>query len=374
MIQELRFRFLLLTVLLLQASTTATAQNRCGVEDEYFRIQPRGYLCMRADTPITIDGLADDEAWSAAPWSEDFVDIEGERCAEPRFRTRMKMLWDEEFFYFFAEMEEPHVWGTLTERDAVIFHDNDFEIFLDPDRDNHEYYEFEMNALNTVWDLYLPKPYRDGGPADNSWDIAGLRSAVHIRGTLNDARDEDLGWTAEIAIPWRAFTRSVVHPPHEGAVWAVNFSRVEWRHRLRDGRYEKVPDTKEDNWVWSPQGVVDMHRPEKWGLVQFVSDVDENTPLPQDLEHDAIMALHRIYWAQKAFYKEHGRWAAQLTELAIDPASLRIDGHLPELRLDGAGYRAACSLPRHSTDAPGTTTIGIDHESRVHRTYNADKE
>ena len=26
---------------------------------------------------------------------------------------------------------------------------------------------------------------------------------------------------------------------------------------------------KEDNWVWSPQGLVDMHVPERWGVVQF---------------------------------------------------------------------------------------------------------
>jgi hypothetical protein len=49
----------------------------------------------------------------------------------------------------------------------------------------------------------------------------------------------------------------------------MNFSRVEWQLRVRDGRYEKVPDTKEDNWVWSPQGVINMHIPEKWGTVRF---------------------------------------------------------------------------------------------------------
>ncbi|CEN48597.1 hypothetical protein CCAN2_1920045 [Capnocytophaga canimorsus] len=54
-----------------------------------------------------------------------------------------------------------HTFGaTLKERDTVIFHNNDFEIFLDPDNDSHNYYEFEINALNTVWDLFLTKPYR----------------------------------------------------------------------------------------------------------------------------------------------------------------------------------------------------------------------
>ena len=102
------------------------------------------------------------------------MDIEGDRRPEPRFRTRMKMLWDDQALYIAAELEEPHVWATLTEHDSVIFHDNDFEVFLDPDGDSHLYAELELNALNTTWDLLLPKPYKDGGKAVDAWEIAGL--------------------------------------------------------------------------------------------------------------------------------------------------------------------------------------------------------
>jgi hypothetical protein len=31
--------------------------------------------------------------------------------------------------------------------------------------------EFEINAINTTWDLELDKPYIDGGSANNSWDM-----------------------------------------------------------------------------------------------------------------------------------------------------------------------------------------------------------
>ena len=113
------------------------------------------------------------------------------------------MLWDDDYFYIGAEMEEPDVWATLTERDSVIFRDNDFEVFIDPDGDTHAYYELEVNALNTLWDLMLIKPYRDGGPAINGWDIAGLQSAVDVRGTLNRPGDTDEGWSVEIAMPWK---------------------------------------------------------------------------------------------------------------------------------------------------------------------------
>ncbi|MFN3684859.1 MAG: carbohydrate-binding family 9-like protein, partial [Fimbriimonadaceae bacterium] len=132
---------------------------------------PREYLCFRAPGEIRIDGRLNDPAWATAPWTEDFVDIEGDKRPKPRHRTRAKMLWDDRFLYIAAELEEPHVWATLTRRDSVIFQDNDFEVFLDPDGDTHQYYELEMNALNTLWDLMLIKPYRDGGPAVFHWDF-----------------------------------------------------------------------------------------------------------------------------------------------------------------------------------------------------------
>ena len=86
-------------------------------------------------------------------------------------------------------MEEPDVWATLTARDSVIFHDNDFEVFIDPDGDTHEYYELEVNALGTEWDLMLVQPYRDGGPPIDAWDIAGLETGVDVRGTINRPGD-----------------------------------------------------------------------------------------------------------------------------------------------------------------------------------------
>ena len=46
-------------------------------------IQPRGYVCRRAERPIAIDGRLDEPAWRAAPWTDDFVDIEGDAKPEP---------------------------------------------------------------------------------------------------------------------------------------------------------------------------------------------------------------------------------------------------------------------------------------------------
>jgi hypothetical protein len=221
---------------------------------------PLSYECLRVLSPIQIDGKLDDAAWRKAPWTSDFVDIEGASKPRPKFRTRVKMLWDEHYLYIAAELEEPDVKATLTEHDSVIFKDNDFEVFLKPLPETASYYEFEINALNTGWDLFLPKPYNDDGKADNSWDIAGLKTAIAVQGTLNKSSDKDRGWSVEIALPLTAFaSRQAVPHPRAGTTWRINFSRVQWT----------AGKAKEDNWVWSPQGVINMHVPERWGYLHF---------------------------------------------------------------------------------------------------------
>jgi hypothetical protein len=248
-------RFSRMLQLALFATLVASAQET--------QTLPKSYDCYRTKTPIHIDGKLDDRAWQDAEWTTDFVDIEGSAKPLPRFRTRTKMLWDDKYLYIGAELEEPEVKATLTQHDSVIFHDNDFEVFMKPLANALGYFEFEINALNTGWDLYLNKPYLLGGKADNSWDIPGLKTAVAIQGTLNNPSDKDHGWTVEIAFPWSAFaSRLPVTKPEIGGEWRINFSRVEW----------KAGQPKEDNWVWSPQGVVNMHVPEHWGYLHFRGD------------------------------------------------------------------------------------------------------
>lgn len=306
---------------------------------------PKGYVCYRAERPPVLDGGLTDVVWRRAPWTDRFQDIEGEAKPRPRFRTRAKMLWDDDFFYVGAELEEPHVWATLTQHDSVIFQDPDFEVFIDPDGDNHNYYEIEINALNTVWDLLLKKPYRDGGPAMNEWEIPGLKTAVKVRGTLNDPSDQDQGWTLEMAFPWKVlgqYTNRPV-PPHDGDQWRVNFSRVEWQIEVVGGRYKKIPGKPEDNWVWSPQGVVDMHRPERWGYVQFSTDRTGRVPFRPDPALAARDLLHRVYYAQRDFQAKHQRWAATLKELGLE-ALEQTGASAPALEPTPEGYEATVSL------------------------------
>jgi hypothetical protein len=325
----------ILLTAVLTASTPLTRNNMDAA-------LPKGYVCYRAESLIRIDGRLDDPAWKNARWTDAFVDIEGDAKPRPRWRTRVKMLWDDGHLYVGAELEEPHVWATLTEHDSVIFQDNDFEMFIDPDSDNHDYYEIEINALNTEWDLRLPKPYRDGGPALNEWEIPGLKTAVHVDGTLNDPRDRDRGWSVEMAIPWKVlgeYARCPA-PPRDGDQWRVNFSRVEWDVEIVEGKYRKVPGRPEHNWVWSPQGVIDMHRPEKWGYVQFSTAPPGRAKFRPDPTLPVREFLMRVYYAQKDFHEKNGRWASSLAELSpAPPSQAKLAGPV-QMRADENGFEA----------------------------------
>lgn len=286
---------------------------------------PNTYACPRTITTPRLDGKLDEAIWGHAPWTDLFVDIEGDRKPLPHCQTRARMMWDDDCLYIGCRLEEPHVWGTLTEHDCVIYQDNDFEVFLDPDATGHHYVELEVNALNTTWDLMLNRPYRSGGKAISGWEFRGLRTAVHVDGTLNDPTDQDTGWSVEVAIPWeglREVTKQPL-PPRDGDQWRINFSRVQWQVTIGPDGYAKVPNTPEYNWVWSPQGVIDMHRPEHWGVLQF-STATTGLPAVRPLdEWDNRLALIKVWEAQTLHRRRNGRYAASVADLNLDlPATI----------------------------------------------------
>lgn len=267
-----------------------------------------------------LDGNLNKEFWQDAEFTADFIDIEGEERPRPRFNTRVKMLWDDENLYFGAVLEGDEIWATLEERDSIIFQDNDFEIFIDPDSDTHCYYEMEMNAKNTIWDLLLTKPYRDNGKSVNCWDIHGFKSAVYIDGTLNDPKAENRCWMAEAVMPFsvlRECTREVKNPAG-GEYYRINFSRVQWTVDVKDGKYVKRTDPTsgqilpEDNWVWAPTGVVNIHYPELWGFV-FFTQGEEEYEIPQE-EYDK-WELRRLYYNAHEFYDENGYFTTDFEKI-----------------------------------------------------------
>lgn len=291
---------------------------------ERYPLNPPTYVCYKTPGTITIDGKMSPGEWDAIPWTSDFVDIEGDKRPNPHFQTRAKMAHDENGMYFAVLMEEPHVWATITEHDAVIFNDNDFEIFLDPSNSTHNYLEYEVNALGTVWDLFISKPYRDGPVVLNNWEFLGMKSAVHVDGTLNNPNDTDKSWSVEVFIPWSSIYQVMRRDgkPAEGDQMRVNFSRVEWTTEVQNGKYVKVPIQGEDkireyNWVWAPSGVINIHLPEYWGYVQFTNTVagKGETAFTANPDEEVKWMLRQLYYRQSEFAREYGNYTSNIADL-----------------------------------------------------------
>lgn len=269
------FYFLILVLVVVSCNPQGEIKEVIVIDLESKMVAPSHYIVTKVNDTIVVDGIANESGWLTAEYSEPFIDIEGELI--PKYDTKIKMLWDEDYFYVFAEMEEPHIWGDLKQRDTIIYYNNDFEVFISPSGTTRNYGEVEINALGTVWDLLLDKPYRDYGKANDHWNLDDLKSEVQVVGTLNESSDIDSIWTVEMAIPLEALIELKAGKPNlpvEGEQWRINFSRVEWDHELVNGQYQRKKDSAGDflpeyNWVWSNQNVINMHEPEKWGIVQF---------------------------------------------------------------------------------------------------------
>jgi hypothetical protein len=255
------------------------------------------YTARRATGPIAVDGVLDERDWQAAPRSSRFVDlITGERTLHD---TRAAVLWDAEHLYVGYWVEEPNVAATLTERDSPIYKNNDVELFI-AGRDS--YYEFEVNAFNTIYEVFFvwEEAYERGGYASVpelsrthprarpfngvgfkthprggrlgfwGWDFPGLRTAVHVDGTLNRDGDVDRGWTVELALPWpgmkwlaQADGRAL--PPRDGDTWRMDFSRF--------NQYKAPAPAKDSGgWAWSRHGIWDSHIPECFTYIHFSTE------------------------------------------------------------------------------------------------------
>src|SRR4029078_6914316 len=120
--------------------------------------------------------------------------------------------------------------------------------------------------------------------------------------------------------------------PAAGDRWRINFSRVEWQMNVVDGKYSKRLQAgsknplPEDNWVWSPQGAVNMHMPERWGYVQFSDTIagTGTTALVDDPNERVKWALRRLYYRQRTYRAGHGSYAPTLD--ALNASNIRVKG------------------------------------------------
>ena len=249
------------------------------------------YTALRTREAPVIDGKLNEAVWQQATWSSRYVDI---LTGGPTVHdTRAAIVWDDENLYLAIRVEEPLVRAQFTERNSPIYQENDVEVFIGG---ADAYYEFEINARNTIYEVFFiwqeayermgfsraPEFARTNLQGFNgvgftthprglrwghfNWQFPGLKTAVHVDGTLNNDADRDRGWTVEMALPWAGMkwlaTDGRALPPRNGDEWRIDLSRF--------NTYKEAPPGKDSGgWVLSPHRVWDSHVPECFPKVTF---------------------------------------------------------------------------------------------------------
>lgn len=258
------------------------------------------YVAKKVSQPLTIDGDLTKEAWQKSEKSHRFVDvIDGHPGL---YDTRASVLWDDEYLYIAYWCEEPYPNATVSERDGLIWFENDFEVFIDG---GDTYYELQVNAINNIYevlyiwqDAYRNNPafrqapefdlvanearvfggnhdrqgkyfWKGSNPRGNryaflNWDFPGLKTVVKIDGELNNWDKPSRGVTIEFAFPWSGMkwlANGRDLPPKDGDVW-----------RIFMGRYEKLHINGQEvsvGWAWDEVGTDDNHAPERFTEIRL---------------------------------------------------------------------------------------------------------
>ncbi len=224
--------------------------------------------CRWRNDPIVIDGKPDDAAWRGAHWVNAFWILGSEKADTTH--TNAALLWDEQGLYFAGVMQDTDLYAVVTKHDGNTWDDDVFELFLkppggftDPLRKGKPYYEFEINTLNTTFDLLFD------GTGDQKRDfIAGIgrekftwKTAVHLTGTLNDGAAGDGSWSVEGFLPWSDFAPTGGRPS-AGAVWTGIFARYDFPSSGKDPVISaSVPMTADKG----------FHEPTRWMAIRFVA-------------------------------------------------------------------------------------------------------
>ncbi|MFO7755076.1 MAG: DUF5916 domain-containing protein [Bacteroidales bacterium] len=173
---------------------------------------------VKTDNPPVIDGKLDDNVWLTADIASNFIQYAPYNGTESKYRTEVRVLYDNKAIYIGAMMYDPYpdsIYTELGERDSDFSLNADqFSVDISPYNDGINGATFKVSVSNVQSDR--PPRSADSHRMTDTWD-AVWESSTSIT---------DDGWMAEIMIPYSALR----FPKEEIQTWGINF----WREVRRD--------------------------------------------------------------------------------------------------------------------------------------------
>lgn len=185
------------------------------------------FECRWTDRAIAITGKGTDPAWKNAQTIDNFTVPWLEKPRPAKTKTKAKLLWDREYLYFLADMEDADLFANIKEHNGTLWYNDVFELFFKPAEDKPGYYEFQVNAAGAVLDCFFPRRGAGGFDRFKNDTKFHVDAKVHLRGTLNKWTDRDEGWSVEGKIPWTDFLKTGGRP-ERGEKWKFALCRYDY--------------------------------------------------------------------------------------------------------------------------------------------------
>jgi hypothetical protein len=226
---------------------------------------PQTYAIPYADKALVVDGKLDDASWQQAAFTSAFMHHD---TGEPALlQTRAKLLYDNQCLYLGIETEDADIYAHYTHNaDPIFLRDDLVEIFIDPDSDGKNYFEIGISARDIYYVFQVPDA-ADGMVRPQSLPQVKITAATKLKGTLNNPKDKDIGWTIEACIPLSSLIENTTAHATEimpGSQWRIGLFRIDYDHT--------TPKSKALGFYsWQYLGKFGFHRPERFGVVTFGS-------------------------------------------------------------------------------------------------------
>ncbi len=286
---------------------------------------PKSYVVYRANSPIVIDGVDNENDWTLTPDVGSFWECHNGESSGGEIQNPVKLLWDTDYLYVFSKMYEPHVWVDRLKNDGLELNDL-FQLFIDFNNDGVNVLSIAINPINNI----NSNLYSNRGSEQSDFNkvfIDGIISKVLVRGTINDPSDIDEYWCVEMKIPISKINekskgKSTLAPD----IWRINFCRTKNFITSVEGIYKRTIDSKSGmistgtKLVWAPINVENLLIPELYGFVKFSNNKAGRNieSFDIDISERLKWELRTIYYAQKVYFFNSNKYASSLRKLQKD--------------------------------------------------------
>lgn len=301
--KHIRTFIIVLIISTLSSHAEGGKDGKKGSKNEALLVQ-KSMSAIKITSPPRIDGNLSDAAWQLSQVASDFVQYSPYSGSESKYKTEVRIVYDDEAIYIGAMMYDPYpdsIYKELGERDSdYSLNADNFGMDICPYNDGINGASFRVSVSGVQSDRPPRSSTRRGGGSSggssggmmggggDSWDAVWESKTSIV---------ED-GWIAEIKIPYSALR----FPKDQDQTWGINFWRDVKRNREQSSwNYVNRQIGSTFNHLGQVSNIRDIEPPLRLSLTPYVSGYLEGNSAEEGLGFSYNGGLDLKYGISEAF-------------------------------------------------------------------------